>query len=96
MAQRTRIGAERASSEPQLLSGSRIGLLTNFTGTMPDLSRNIDALQSAGVPLHHLFGPEHGLDGSVQAGRAHPSSETHAQGFPSATPIWPRETVSTR
>ncbi|WP_047522328.1 exo-beta-N-acetylmuramidase NamZ family protein [Microbacterium sp. ZOR0019] len=70
MASRTRTGAERAAADPHLLIGARVGLLTNFTGTMPDLSRNIDALVAAGARLHHLFGPEHGLDGSVQAGES--------------------------
>lgn len=82
MTQRTRIGAERVSADSRLLPGSRIGLLTNFTGTMPDLSRNIDALQSAGVPLHHLFGPEHGLDGSVQAGESTSIERDARSGLP--------------
>ncbi|WP_337000864.1 MULTISPECIES: exo-beta-N-acetylmuramidase NamZ family protein [unclassified Microbacterium] len=70
MASRIRIGAERAAAGSTAIAGNRIGLLTNFTGTMPDLSRNIDALLAGGVPLHHLFGPEHGLDGAVQAGES--------------------------
>ncbi|WP_226533883.1 exo-beta-N-acetylmuramidase NamZ family protein [Microbacterium paraoxydans] len=82
MAQRTRIGAERASADPGLLVGSRIGLFTNFTGTMPDLSRSIDALQHAGAPLHHLFGPEHGLDGAVQAGESASIERDQRSGLP--------------
>lgn len=82
MAPRTRIGAERAAAQPELLIGSRIGLLTNFTGTMPDLSRNIDALVAAGARLHHLFGPEHGLDGSVQAGESTSMERDQRTGLP--------------
>lgn len=41
---------------------------------MPDLTRNIDAIISAGIPLHALFSPEHGLWGSVQAGQSEPSA----------------------
>jgi uncharacterized protein YbbC (DUF1343 family) len=70
MSAQARPGAAIVAADPSVLVGSRIGLLTNFTGTMPDLSRNIDAFVQAGVPLHHLFGPEHGLDGAVQAGES--------------------------
>ncbi|WP_223692871.1 exo-beta-N-acetylmuramidase NamZ family protein [Leifsonia poae] len=66
--QRTRTGIEIAVETPRLLGEGAIGLLTNFTGTTPDLGRTIDALLAAGVPITTLFGPEHGLNGSVQAG----------------------------
>ncbi|UUE20668.1 exo-beta-N-acetylmuramidase NamZ domain-containing protein [Microbacterium sp. J1-1] len=82
MASRTRTGAERAAADPHLLIGARVGLLTNFTGTMPDLSRNIDALVAAGARLHHLFGPEHGLDGSVQAGESTSIERDARSGLP--------------
>lgn len=82
MAPRTRTGVERAVAHPDLLVGERIGLLTNFTGTMPDLSRNIDALVSAGAPLRHLFGPEHGLDGAVQAGESTSIDRDERTGLP--------------
>ncbi|UAJ78892.1 DUF1343 domain-containing protein [Leifsonia sp. ZF2019] len=72
---RTRTGAERAADDIRLLGDGRIGLLTNFTGTMPDLGRTSDALVSAGAPISVLFGPEHGLNGSVQAGET--ESESH-------------------
>lgn len=82
MASRTRIGAERAAADPELLVGTRIGLLTNFTGTMPDLTRNIDALTRSGARLHHLFGPEHGLDGAVQAGESSSIERDERSGLP--------------
>lgn len=82
MTSRLRIGAERAADRADLIPGSRIGLLTNFTGTMPDLSRNIDAFTAAGVRLHHLFGPEHGLDGSVQAGESTAIERDERSGLP--------------
>lgn len=82
MAPRTRIGAERAAADPQLLVGTRVGLFTNFTGTMPDLSRNIDALTRADARLHHLFGPEHGLDGAVQAGESSSIERDERSGLP--------------
>jgi uncharacterized protein YbbC (DUF1343 family) len=61
-------GAERVAGDPGLLGAGRFGLVTNFTGVMPDLSRNVDALLAAGVNITALFGPEHGLRGTVQAG----------------------------
>jgi uncharacterized protein YbbC (DUF1343 family) len=61
-------GAERVAGDPRLLGDGRFGLVTNFTGVMPDLSRNVDALLAAGVSITALFGPEHGLRGTVQAG----------------------------
>jgi len=71
--QRTRTGADIVIETPQLLGGGKIGLLTNFTGTTPDLGRTIDALLGVGVPITTLFGPEHGLNGSVQAGETETS-----------------------
>ena len=69
-------GASRLCIDPSILpstgSGVRRGILTNFAGTMPDLSRNIDALLAAGIGLSCLFGPEHGMRGSAQAGASEP------------------------
>lgn len=73
--QRTRTGIELAAENPARLGGRRIGLLTNFTGTTPDLGRGVDALVAAGAPVTTLFGPEHGLNGSVQAGET--ETNTH-------------------
>jgi uncharacterized protein YbbC (DUF1343 family) len=73
-AQRTRTGIEVALGDPRVIGGTRIGLLTNFTGTTPDLGRTVNALVAAGAPVTAVFGPEHGLNGSVQAGQ----TETHA------------------
>jgi uncharacterized protein YbbC (DUF1343 family) len=61
-------GADRVALQPGLIPGRRIGLATNGTGVVADLRRTIDAFREAGVPLHALFGPEHGLGGSAQAG----------------------------
>ncbi|WP_348786985.1 DUF1343 domain-containing protein [Leifsonia sp. NPDC080035] len=72
---RTRTGAERAVDDIRLLGDGPIGLLTNFTGTLPDLGRTSEALVAAGAPVTVLFGPEHGLNGSVQAGET--EAETH-------------------
>ena len=46
----------------------RIGLITNPTGVLPDLTPGATALRAAGVPLTALFSPEHGMRGTAQAG----------------------------
>ncbi|WP_394769827.1 exo-beta-N-acetylmuramidase NamZ domain-containing protein [Lacisediminihabitans sp.] len=84
-----RTGVSRLCANPALLpshgsgrrSGTRRGLLTNFAATMPDLSRNIDALLAAGIRLSCLFGPEHGLGGSAQAGESEPGGVDERTGL---------------
>jgi len=80
--QRTRTGIEIAAERPEVLGDGPIGLLTNFTGTTPDLGRGIDALLAAGAPVTALFGPEHGLNGSVQAGETEANSHDAVTGLP--------------
>ncbi|WP_433509647.1 exo-beta-N-acetylmuramidase NamZ family protein [Nonomuraea sp. CA-143628] len=62
-----RTGAERLATDPTLAGGDRLGLITNPTGVLPDLTPTTDALSAAGVPLTALFGPEHGMRGTAQA-----------------------------
>lgn len=66
------LGVQNLCHDPGRLATRRAALLTNFTGVMPDLSRNVEALVEAGVPLVALLGPEHGLRGIVQAGFSEP------------------------
>ncbi|MGI5270998.1 exo-beta-N-acetylmuramidase NamZ family protein [Nonomuraea sp. CA-218870] len=63
-----RTGAERLAADPSLAGGKRLGLITNPTGVLPDLTPTADTLLASGVPLTALFGPEHGLRGTAQAG----------------------------
>lgn len=63
-----RTGAERLAGEPGLVGDGRLGLITNFTGVLPDLRPTSVALLDAGLRLTALFGPEHGLRGTAQAG----------------------------
>jgi uncharacterized protein YbbC (DUF1343 family) len=62
------VGAVVLERDVSAVGRARCGLITNFTGVMPDLTRNVDRLMAAGLNLGALFGPEHGLRGSVQAG----------------------------
>ncbi|MCX7523359.1 DUF1343 domain-containing protein [Microbacterium sp. STN6] len=79
-----RTGADRLRRDPSLLRGpvDALGLVTNVTGTMPDLSRSIDALRAAGLSITALFAPEHGLWGSAQAGASETSGIDEASGLP--------------
>jgi uncharacterized protein YbbC (DUF1343 family) len=52
-----------------LLSGDRVGLISNPTGTVADLRHEIDLMVETGqVDLVAAFGPEHGFRGSADAG----------------------------
>lgn len=75
-------GADRVVQQPGLISGRRVGLVTNGTGVVADLGRNIDAFRAAGVPLRALFGPEHGLGGTAQAGFTESKAVDIASGLP--------------
>lgn len=79
---RTRTGIDILTEDPGALSGRRVGLLTNHTGTTATLDRNVDALLAAGVELVALFSPEHGLNGTAQAGASEPSSIDERTGLP--------------
>jgi uncharacterized protein YbbC (DUF1343 family) len=58
----------RASHFAQL-KGKRIGLITNPTGVDARLKATVDILtEASGVQLVALFGPEHGVRGTVPAG----------------------------
>lgn len=49
-----------------LLSGARVGLITNHTGLDRDGNATADLLHAApDVTLHALFGPEHGIRGGL-------------------------------
>lgn len=79
---RVMTGAERVAGDPSLLGQGRFGLVTNFTGVMPDLTRNVDALLAAGLNITALFGPEHGLLGTVQAGHTEAAEFDSDTGLP--------------
>ena len=78
-----RTGVQRLVTDPTLADlGPRVGLLTNHTGVLPDLSRNVEALLRAGVHVVALFGPEHGLWGTAPAGHSESTSLDSATGLP--------------
>ncbi|MBB6343618.1 uncharacterized protein YbbC (DUF1343 family) [Nonomuraea muscovyensis] len=77
-----RTGAERLAADPALAGGGRLGLITNPTGVLPDLTPTADALLAAGTPLTALFGPEHGLRGTAQADGSEPDTTDPRTGLP--------------
>jgi hypothetical protein len=65
------------------LQGLNVGLITNPTGVLPDLTSTIETLHRApGVKLRALFGPEHGVRGDVPAGEKVSSSRDGLTGLP--------------
>ncbi|MEW9534318.1 exo-beta-N-acetylmuramidase NamZ domain-containing protein [Microbispora sp. NPDC049125] len=79
---RVRTGLERLAGGPRRAAGHRVGLITNPTGVLPDLTPSATALLSAGVRVTALFGPEHGLRGMVQAGAGERDAADPVTGLP--------------
>ncbi|GAA1153110.1 DUF1343 domain-containing protein [Kribbella jejuensis] len=77
-----RTGAQRVAEQPGLVPDGRLGLITNFTGVLPDLTPTSVALRAAGLPLTALFGPEHGLRGTAQAGASEGAGVDPDTGLP--------------
>lgn len=65
-----RLGIESVlESQASVLSGERLGLITNPSGVDSELRTTIDLLHDREeFDLRKLFGPEHGIRGSAQAG----------------------------
>ena len=82
MAMAVRTGAERLAGEPGLVADGRLGLITNFTGVLPDLRADSGRVAGAGLRLTALFGPEHGLRGTAQAGASEAEGNDPDTGLP--------------
>jgi len=66
-----------------LISGKRVGLITNHSGKDRSGTSTIDLLYRApGVQLTALYGPEHGLRGAAEAGVHIASTVDSATGVP--------------
>ena len=60
----TRTGLDvLAEQKFALLSGKRVGLITNQTGLDRTGRRNVDMMRQAGITVAALFSPEHGIAG---------------------------------
>lgn len=61
-------GIEVVLDHPDMFAGKKVGLITNPTGVTRDLTHDVDALLAKGVNLKAVYGPEHGVRGTEQAG----------------------------
>jgi uncharacterized protein YbbC (DUF1343 family) len=67
---KTMTGAEvLAADDWRALAGQKVGVISNPTGILPDLTHIVDAMHASGnVNVVAVFGPEHGFRGTAQAG----------------------------
>ncbi|NED33542.1 DUF1343 domain-containing protein [Streptomyces sp. SID8499] len=79
-----RTGFERlADSGYRLLSGQRVGVVTNPTGVTRDVRHIVDVMHAdRRVELTAVFGPEHGFRGTAQAGGSEGRYDDPATGLP--------------
>lgn len=75
------VGAERPDKYLPLLSGKRVALLSNHTGTAFG-RHTLDVLLDNGVDVRVLFSPEHGFRGTADAGQHVASGRDQATGLP--------------
>ncbi|MDF2680387.1 MAG: hypothetical protein K0R47_1577 [Brevibacillus sp.] len=75
-------GIERLLENPVQLNGKRVGLITNQTGVTKDLVHDVDALLQRKVHVVAVYGPEHGIRGTEQAGSASGSFQDPKTGLP--------------
>jgi len=77
---------DRLLADPGLrasvIGDARVGLVTNDTAVTAGFERTADALQRIGVRLALLFGPEHGMHGTGQAGESEALEHDRATGLP--------------
>ncbi|TLQ46847.1 exo-beta-N-acetylmuramidase NamZ family protein [Streptomyces marianii] len=81
---RVRTGFERLAADGyRLLSGERVGVVTNPTGVTRDTRHVVDVMHAdERVDLVAVFGPEHGFRGTAQAGGSEGRYDDPATGLP--------------
>ncbi|MFF4171528.1 exo-beta-N-acetylmuramidase NamZ domain-containing protein [Streptomyces sp. NPDC001744] len=81
---RVRTGFERLAADGYaLLSGQRVGVVTNPTGVTADARHLVDVMHAdERVDLVAVFGPEHGFRGTAQAGGSEGRYDDPATGLP--------------
>ncbi|UFJ39530.1 DUF1343 domain-containing protein [Brevibacillus humidisoli] len=75
-------GIDVLLENPELLEGKKVGLITNPTGITQELTHDVDALLQHGVQLVEVYGPEHGVRGTEQAGDIPGTFEDPKTGLP--------------
>lgn len=56
------------------LRGRKLGVITNPTGVLADMTSIVDSMAAAKLDIKGIFGPEHGFRGTAQAGDAEGTS----------------------
>ncbi|MFF7205035.1 exo-beta-N-acetylmuramidase NamZ domain-containing protein [Streptomyces sp. NPDC008141] len=81
---RVRTGFDRLAADGYaMLSGQRVGVVTNPTGITPDVRHIVDVMHADDrVDLTAVFGPEHGFRGTAQAGGSEGRYDDPATGLP--------------
>jgi uncharacterized protein YbbC (DUF1343 family) len=81
---RVRTGFDRLAADGyRLLSGERVGVVTNPTGITQDARHIVDVMHPDDrVNLVAVFGPEHGFRGTAQAGGSEGRYDDPATGLP--------------
>ncbi|MGI5467879.1 exo-beta-N-acetylmuramidase NamZ family protein [Streptomyces sp. CA-132043] len=81
---RVRTGFDLLSADGYaLLSGKKVGMVTNPTGVTPEVEHIVDVMHGdERVRLTAVFGPEHGFRGTAQAGGSEGKHDDPATGLP--------------
>jgi uncharacterized protein YbbC (DUF1343 family) len=76
-----RTGADQTNKYLSYLKGKRVAILANQTSIIGD-RHMVDSLQSLGVNIVKVFGPEHGFRGNASAGVHVADEKDKATGIP--------------
>jgi uncharacterized protein YbbC (DUF1343 family) len=75
-------GLEKVLGNPEDFQGKRVGLIANPTSITPDYQHALDAMLARGIQVTKVFGPEHGVRGSEQAGEEPDTAVDPKTGIP--------------
>jgi uncharacterized protein YbbC (DUF1343 family) len=64
-----KLGIDRILEYGSILSGKRIGLITNYSGVDSRLTDDMTVFYEAGFPVVKIFTPEHGLYGVMDGAK---------------------------
>jgi len=79
---KVKTGLEILLEQPDRLKGKKVGLITNPTAITRDYRHALDAMLDAGIQVVKVYGPEHGVRGTEQAGEEPGSFEDPRTGLP--------------
>lgn len=79
---KVKTGLEILLEHPDQWKGKKVGLITNPTAITRDYRHALDAMLEAGINVVKVYGPEHGVRGTEQAGEEPGSFEDPRTGLP--------------